>query len=71
MTIRQQIEQRTRDTLRMLKKCPVNLEYSRFGFKCPVVNGEGRCSGCYNPDTEQMESKCEMCKCNEYRKGEV
>lgn len=66
MNIWQQREQQGKDTRKALKKCPVNLKYIGCGFRPPVVNGMGKCSGCYNPDDGQMESQCRECQHNEY-----
>lgn len=71
MTRWQIIEQMEKKTRKALKKCPVNLYYIKCGFKPPVVNGTGQCSGCRNPDDNEMEWQCCTCCYNEYYIGEA
>lgn len=71
MTKWQRIEKQRKDTARFLKKCEVAVRQSKFGFKLPVVNGVGQCSGCYNPDDGEMEQQCRECTLNEYFIEEV
>lgn len=71
MNIWQQRQQEEKETRRFLKKCPTALAQVKFGFKPPVINGMGKCSGCYNPDDGQMESQCRGCRFNEYFIEEV
>lgn len=71
MTKWQRIEKQRKDTTRFLKKCEVAVRHSKFGFKPPVVNGVGQCSGCYNPDDGEMEQQCRGCTLNEYFIEEV
>ena len=46
-------------------------QYAGCGFKEPVINGMGQCSGCRNPDDNELESYCCTCEHNEYFIGEV
>lgn len=66
MTIWQKREKQTRDTQKELKKCSINLRYIGYGFKLPIVNKMGLCSGCRNPDDGELELDCRNCKLNEY-----
>ncbi len=62
----QQIEKQSKKLKRFLKKCMVAIRQAKFGFEPPIVNGFGKCSGCYNPDDGQMEQDCRVCPYNEY-----
>ena len=55
-----------KDLKRFLKKCETAVRQIKFGFKPPIVNGFGQCSGCYNPDDGQLEEQCRVCPYNEY-----
>lgn len=71
MTLREKIEKQTRETRSVLKKCVTAQNQIKFGFKPPIINGRGQCSGCYNPDDDRMESACRNCQHNEYYIEEV
>lgn len=71
MTPLQKIEKQTRVTRLAIKKCVTAQSQIKFGFKPPVVNGRGQCSGCYNPDDGEMEQQCRECTLNEYFIEEV
>lgn len=62
----QRIEKQSKELKRFLKKCGAAVRQVKFGFKPPIVNGFGQCSGCYNPDDGQMEQECRECPYNEY-----
>ena len=62
----QRIEKQSKELKRFLKKCEAAVRQVKFGFKPPIVNGFGQCSGCYNPDDGQMEQDCRACPYNEY-----
>jgi len=66
MTPLQRIQTRTQNTKRAMKKCLVFSKYARFGFKTADTNGAGECSGCYDPDTNEIEKECRECERNEY-----
>lgn len=66
MTRWQQIEKKARAMRRVMKACIVVKKYTVSGFDTPVINGMGKCSGCYNPDDEQLEMQCTACPHNEY-----
>lgn len=62
----QRIEKQSKELKRFLKKCEAAVRQVKFGFKPPIVNGFGQCSGCYNSDDGQMEQDCRVCPYNEY-----
>ena len=62
----QTIEKRANKTEKFLKKCLVAERHVKLGFKNPVVNVQGKCEGCRNPDDEQLEERCRICSYNEY-----
>ena len=64
MTKWQRIEKQSIELKRFLKKCEAAVRQVKFGFKPPIVNGFGQCSGCYNPDDGQMEQDCRACPYN-------
>lgn len=66
MTKYQQIEKQTKDTKRHLKRCEKAQRWESFGFDAPIMNGQGMCGGCYNPDDRTLEAKCRECRYNEY-----
>lgn len=71
MNIWQQREKQGRDTRKFLKRCEVAQNQARFGFEPPIVNGVGQCSGCRNPDDNELELQCRTCEHNEYFAEEV
>lgn len=66
MTQQQRIEKRTKDTKRNLNKCSLAKRWEKFGFGKVVINGHGKCGGCYNPDDNTLEAECRECPYNEY-----
>lgn len=66
MTKWEKIKQQEKTTRKELKNCEVAKRFKAFGFKEPLVNGCGECSGCYNPDDNELEQQCRECQCNEY-----
>lgn len=67
MTKRQIIEKREKETRRTLKKCEIAKRYVSCGFtKTIIINRNGQCAGCYDPDAKELEQQCKKCKCNEY-----
>lgn len=66
MTKYEQMEKKTKDTKRHLKKCSIADRWRKFGYGEPIVNGQGKCGGCYNPDERILEPECKECPYNEY-----
>lgn len=65
------IKEQEKKTKKALKSCTMAKQYAGCGFKEPVINGQGQCSGCRNPDDDELESYCCTCEHNEYFVGEV
>jgi len=66
MTKHQQIEAQTKKTQSCWKKCNIRKWHIKGGFKPPVLNRTGKCSGCYNQDTKVIDPDCAACPVNEY-----
>lgn len=49
-----------------LKKCDIAKEHVAFGFDVPVISSMAECSGCRNPDDNELEQQCRACRFNEY-----
>lgn len=72
MTRWQLIEHRAKETRKALKKCQVAMKHVACGFsRSVIINSMGQCSGCRNPDDNELESQCRGCKHNEYFIEEV
>ena len=50
------IREQEKKTKKALKSCTMAKQYAGCGFKEPVINGMGQCSGCRNPDDNELES---------------
>lgn len=65
-TKRQQLEKQMKNTQSYWKKCNIRQQYIKCGFKQPTLNRTGHCGGCYDPDSQAMETECTTCQVNEY-----
>lgn len=65
------IREQEKKSRKTLKTCTMAKRYKVSGFKEPVINGRGQCSGCRNPDDGELEPQCDTCSCNEYYTEEV
>lgn len=66
MTKYERLEKQTKGTKRHLKKCDIADRWIKFGFGKTIVNSQGKCGGCYNPDDQTLEPECKECPYNEY-----
>ena len=65
------MREREKIAKRTLKNCTIAKRYKGFGFKTPIVSSRGQCSGCRNPDDNELEPQCKVCSSNEYHIEEV